>query len=125
MALDRDGILQVSAREKVTSLERRITIDKAMSLYDREQMDEARQRIGALFDKGDSSPDTEQDAPGDSAPEALLTRASARLDVIGAEDREEIIDLIEAIRDARASGDHAVLDQSRKQLEDLLFYLET
>jgi molecular chaperone DnaK len=54
-----------------------------------------------------------------------LTKASAKLDVLGPEDREEIIDLIEAIRDARASGDDASLDGSRKQLEDLLFYLET
>jgi molecular chaperone DnaK len=125
LALDRDGILQVSAREKATGLERRITIDKAMSRYDRGQMDEARQRIGALFDKGDSSPDTERDTLGGSALEALLTKASAKLDVLGPEDREEIIDLIEAIRDARASGDDASLDGSRKQLEDLLFYLET
>ena len=42
LALDRDGILQVSAREKKTGLERRITIDKAMSRYDQEQLDEAR-----------------------------------------------------------------------------------
>src|SRR3954468_4498005 len=51
LALDRDGILQVSAREKTTGLERRITIDKAMSRYDRAQLEEARQRIGGLFGK--------------------------------------------------------------------------
>ena len=39
LALDRDGILQVSAREKKTGLERRITIDKAMSRYDQTQLD--------------------------------------------------------------------------------------
>ena len=50
LALDRDGILQVSAREKATGLERRITIDKAMSRYDQGQMDAARERIGALFE---------------------------------------------------------------------------
>ena len=60
----------------------------------------------------------------DNALDALLTKASARLDVIGAEGRGEVIDLIEAIRDARA-GDCEALDTSRKQLEDLLFYLET
>ena len=41
LALDRDGILQVSAREKATGLERRITIDKAISRYDQGQLDEA------------------------------------------------------------------------------------
>jgi molecular chaperone DnaK (HSP70) len=33
LALDRDGILHVSAKEKNTGLERRITIDRAMSRY--------------------------------------------------------------------------------------------
>ena len=55
LALDRDGILHVSAREKATGLERRITIDKAMSRYDQGQLDEARQRIGALFDGREAS----------------------------------------------------------------------
>jgi len=54
-----------------------------------------------------------------------LARASAKLDEIGEEDRTEIIDLIEAIRDARSSGDSAALKDARSQLQDLLFYLET
>ena len=118
LALDRDGILQVSAREKKTGLERRITIDKAMSRYDSEQLDAARERIGALF---------EDAAPGetDTALDALLGKAGARLDSAGEEDRAEIIDLIETIRDARASGDAAALEGARSQLQDLLFFLET
>jgi molecular chaperone DnaK (HSP70) len=133
LALDRDGILQVSAREKKTGLERRITIDKATSRYDRQQLDEARQRIGALFDADEAG----GEEPGSGAPtgaagdadaaavEALLAKASGRLDQAGEEDRTEIIDLIEAIRDARSSGDGAALAQARSQLQDLLFYLET
>ena len=52
-------------------------------------------------------------------------RAGARLDAAGDEDRQEMIDLMEAIRDAQAAGDAAALDQARTQLTDLLFYLET
>jgi molecular chaperone DnaK (HSP70) len=118
LALDRDGILQVSAREKKTGLERRITIDKAMSRYDRAQLDEARERIGALFE------DSTADAP-DATLDALLAKASAKLDTAGAEDRAEIIDLIETIRDTRSSGDSAALAAARDQLQDLLFFLET
>ena len=124
LALDRDGILQVTAREKKTGLERRITIDKAMSRYDEKELDEARQRIGALF--GD------QDQPGfadanaaNAAIDALLAKATAKLDEAGEEDRTEIIDLIETITDARSSGDSAALEDARSQLQDLLFYLET
>lgn len=119
LALDRDGILQVSAREKNTGLEQRITIEKAMSRYDQAQLDEARQRIGSLFES------REEGAATGSALDALLSKASAKLDGAGAEDRAEIIDLIETIRDVRSSGDHGALEAGCQQLQDLLFYLET
>ena len=125
LALDRNGILQVSAREKKTGLERRITIDNATSRYDREQLDEARQRIGALFGDQEQAASVGSGAATDSAVDALLARASAKLDETSEEDRIEIIDLIEAIRDARSSGDNAALEDVRSQLQDLLFYLET
>jgi molecular chaperone DnaK len=122
LALDRDGILQVSAREKNTGLERRITIDKAMSRYDRAQLEEARQRIGGLFGK------PEEAEGGDVATgpdDALVAKAQAKLEEAGEEDRTEIINLIEAIRDAAGNGDAAALASARSQLQDLLFYLET
>ena len=119
LALDRNGILQVSAREKKTGLERRITIDKAMARYDRAQLEEARERIGALFEDG--APDA-----GDAALDTLLAKARAMLDSAGEEDRAEIIDLIETIKDASGGGgDGAALAEARSQLQDLLFYLET
>jgi molecular chaperone DnaK len=122
LALDRDGILKVSAREKKTGLERRITIDKAMSRYNRDQLDEARARIGALFAGSDETAAGE--AVPDAAVAALLEKARGKLDAVGEEDRAEIIDLIEAIRDASDSGDTAALQTACKQLEDLLFYLK-
>jgi molecular chaperone DnaK len=120
LALDRDGILQVSAREKATGLERRITIDKAISRYDQGQLEEARNRIGALFDKPEATEMT-----SDAALDALLAKASGKLDEVGEEDRSEIIDLIETIRDARRSGASAAVEAAQSQLQDLLFYLET
>ena len=123
LALDRDGILQVSAREKKTGLEQRITIEKAMSRYDQGQLDEARERIGSMFERPDAG--GEAPAVSESSLDALLTKASAKLDDAGEEDRAEIIDLIEMIRDARSRRDDAVLADGRQQLQDLLFYLET
>ena len=125
LALDRNGILQVSAREKKTGLERRITIDNATSRYDREQLDEARQRIGELFGDQEQAASVGGGAATDSAVDALLARASAKLEQTGEEDRTEIIALIESIRDARRSGDSSALEDARNQLQDLLFYLET
>jgi molecular chaperone DnaK len=122
LALDRDGILQVSAREKNTGLERRITIDKAMSRYDRAHLEEARQRIGGLFGKPEEAEGSDVATGPD---DALVAKAQAKLEEAGEEDRTEIINLIEAIRDAAGNGDAAALASARSQLQDLLFYLET
>ena len=124
LALDRDGILQVTAREKKTGLERRITIDKAMSRYGQAELDEARQRIGALLGGAGGRGGCRGNATGEAV-DALLAKAGAKLDGSGEEDRAEIIDLIEAIRDARSNGDSDALEAARSQLQDLLFYLET
>jgi molecular chaperone DnaK (HSP70) len=123
LALDGDGILQVSAREKATGLERRITIDKAAPRYDAAHLDEARDRIGALFDSPAGS--GHGAAASESELDALLAKAAGKLPAAGEEDRAEIADLIKTIRDAETSGDAAALSKARSQLQDILFYLET
>jgi molecular chaperone DnaK len=127
--LDRDGILHVSAREKRTGLEVGITIDKAMARYGKEELEAARERIGAFFTGGEEEEGEEIEAEesvreiGDI--DALVARAEARLDKAEPEDRDEMIDLIEQIRDARVAGDHAALNEAAGHLREILFYLET
>jgi molecular chaperone DnaK len=130
LALDRDGILHVSATEKNTGLERRITIDKAMSRYDKNKLDDARQRITDLFDDEDadgvplpSGGTAETPADGDLA--ALVAKAQAKLGAAGDEDRAELIDIVAIIEDCKERGDIAGLEAASRQLGDLLFYLET
>ena len=126
LALDRDGILHVAAREKNTGLERRISIDQAVPRYGAAELQEARERIGSLFGADADTPPEGGEA-GLAGPEiaALLEKAGARLDTAGEEDRHEMIDLMETIRDAQTAGDAAALGHARTQLADLLFYLET
>jgi molecular chaperone DnaK len=130
LALDRDGILHVSATEKSTGLERRITIDKAMSRYDKDKLDDARQRISDLFDVEDADTDAlpsggTTGAPAETALAALVAKAQAKLDAAGDEDRAELIDMVEVIQNCKERGDVAGLQEASKQLGDLLFYLET
>jgi molecular chaperone DnaK len=127
LALDRDGILHVSAKEKATGLERRITIDKAMSRYDEDELDSARQRINQLFGEGEevAPSDSISASSNDAELDALLAKARAKLDTAGDEDRDEIVDLIETIGDCRENNDDAGLAEASRQLGDLLFYLET
>jgi molecular chaperone DnaK (HSP70) len=127
LALDRDGILHVAALEKNTGLERRISIDQAVARYGAAELQQARERIGSLFgeDDDDAPADGNAAGAGDAEVAALLEKAGARLDSAGDEDRQEMIDLMETIRDAQAAGDAPTLVQARTQLSDLLFYLET
>ena len=129
LALDRDGILHVSAKEKATGREQRITIDKAMSRYDESQMAEARQHIDRLFG-ADGQEDAaaagdEGSVAADPNLAALLAQARGKLDRAVAEDRTEIVDLIETIEDCRAAGDAAGLAHAVRRLDDLMFYLDT
>lgn len=126
LALDRDGILHVTASEKKTGLERQIRIDQAIPRYDASGLQQARERIGALFHDGEEETVSESLAvPGNAEIAALLDKAGAKLDDVNAEDRQEMIDLMEAIHDGQSTGDTAAVDEARHQLADLLFYLET
>ena len=126
LALDRDGILHVMAREKKTGLERQIRIDQAIARYDAAGLRQARERIGSLFGAGEDATVLEGVAVSDDAEiVSLLDKAGAKLDDVDAEDRQEMIDLMEAIHDAQRTGDTTAVDQARHQLADLLFYLET
>jgi molecular chaperone DnaK len=130
LALDRDGILHVSATEKKTGLERRITIDKAMSRYDKNKLDDARQRITDLFDDGDADgvplpSDGTTGTPADAGLAALVAKAQAKLGEAGDEDRAELIDIVAIIEDCKERGDATGLEEASRQLGDLLFYLET
>ena len=130
LALDRDGILHVSATEKNTGLERRITIDKAMSRYDKNKLDDARQRITDLFDDEDANgapppSDGTTGTPADAGLAALLAKAQAKLGEAGDEDRAELIDIVAIIEDCKERGDATRLEEASRQLGDLLFYLET
>jgi molecular chaperone DnaK len=130
LALDRDGILQVTAKEKKTGLQQRIVIDKAMARFGEGDLAEARSRIGGFFGQPSSGAEAAAPEPAndDLLPfdvAALVARAEAKLDDAGEEDRTELIDLIETIRDARKAGDRDRLAEACEQLKDLIFYLET
>ena len=127
LAIDRDGILHVAALEKNTGLERRISIDQAVARYGAAELQQAKERIGSLFGQDEADTPVSGDAAGSGYAElaALLDKASAKLDAAGDEDRNEMIDLMETIRDAQAAGNAAIIEQARTQLSDLLFYLDT
>ena len=131
-SLDSNGILQVSAKEKATGLEKKITIENVLSDFTDEALEQARKRISELF--GDTAgegaaPDEknngkERPAEIDRA-EELVSRAQNLLDDATDDDRDDLVDLIESVTSAIASADTGQLRSATEELADLLFYLES
>jgi molecular chaperone DnaK len=130
-ALDLNGILKVTAREKRTGLEKQITIDNATARYESGELDAARERLSALID-GEAVPVDDTGSRGTAADErrehtqaqALIEKAERLMADANAEDREDLVNLSEAVKDALAGNDTAVLEQAIAELTDLIYYLD-
>jgi len=134
-SIDINGILNVCAREKKTGLEFAITIDNAISRFEESKLDAARDRIRSMLDTGEAPQDA--DAADSNVPGtldhrrsrveavALIEKAERHLQNAGADDREDLVDGIEAVRDALDSGDDEALADAMGTLADILYYLES
>ncbi|OGB30311.1 MAG: heat-shock protein Hsp70 [Burkholderiales bacterium RIFCSPLOWO2_12_FULL_61_40] len=140
-SIDINGILQVRASEKKSGLEYAITIDNAISRFEEGKLDEARGRIRSMFGEDSVSDEAAGTAQAGSQAEvsplghrrtvvealALIEKAERLLKTAGADDREDLIDSMEAVRDAMApaaTGDDTVLQQAMGTLADVLYYLD-
>jgi molecular chaperone DnaK len=56
---------------------------------------------------------------------ALIEKAERLMETANAEDREDLVDLVEGVRDALANGDEGALDEAMTALTDLVYYLES
>jgi molecular chaperone DnaK len=131
LALDLDGILHVSAVEKGTGLQKSITIDNAISRFEHEEMAQAKERVQRLFEaeveEAEEAAEVTQAQSQHALVQAraLVEKAERMLDTATAEDREDMIDMIERINDALDSGDIDALKEPVDELSDILFYLES
>lgn len=125
-SLDLDGILHVTAKEKSTGLEKSITIDNAMSSFDETEMKAARMRIGEMLDGEILEAEETQDQENEvTQARALIEKARSMLDDATADDREDLVDLVESLDRAIEDDDKAALLDASEQLTDLIFYLES
>jgi len=134
LELDLNGILHVSAQEKRTGLEKSIVIDNVISRFEEVEMEAAKERILEIFgeDGGGATIDKDVDTHKkvDShhvvvQARALVEKAQRMLDDASAEDREDMVNVIETINDAIATEDFAALNAPIEQLSDILYYLES
>ncbi len=134
LELDLDGILHVSAQEKETGLEKSITIKNALSRFESAALDTAKQRITSLFGQMETGPDVvephEEEEETSTAPEIeaakkLIAKAESLFDQVSAEDREDMIDLIETLSNCIKANDIEGLAEPSEQLADIIYYLES
>jgi molecular chaperone DnaK (HSP70) len=126
LELDLNGMLHVSAREKATGLEKSITINNAISRFQAEELTEAKQRIDSLFGQkhdDDALPKPETAAMIEAR--KLIKKAESLFETVSVEDKEDLVDLIEAIAARIEAGDDQGLREPVERLSDMIYYLES
>jgi len=138
-SLDLNGILHVSAREKETGLQHSITIDRAISRFSGDKLNEARERIAAIFadQEDDAAPAASTALPveaasGDADETARRLRVEARaliekgerlLATASGEDADDLVNGIESVKEA-ITGSSSELKAAIDVFADLLYYLD-
>jgi molecular chaperone DnaK (HSP70) len=131
--LDLDGILQVRAVERSSGKEIRGVIESVVSRSSEGQISASRDKVSAMWgqeDGGDvvedavTSTERGQTPPLSAEIIVVINRAEEKLDTASPEDREEMINLIEDIRETLKRGDLKQAAELKEDLDDILFYLE-
>ncbi|HOW74954.1 MAG TPA: Hsp70 family protein [Candidatus Competibacteraceae bacterium] len=131
LSLDVNGIMNVTAREKNTGLEKSIRIDNALTHFQEGELQTARDRVNALFADEEhvlvkpAANAATSDHQLTVQAKALVEKAERLLDRAAEEDREEMINLMESIKDALREEDIDALAEPVATLSDILFYLES
>ena len=143
--LDLNGMLRVSAREKATGLQKQVTIENALAQFEREEVEQARERLDRLWGLPEPADDDEDEEGGpdiaaSAEPElvpgpregqremvqarALLEKAERLLEKVAPEDRSEVERLMTQVRNALTDRTWARVTTATNELSDVLFYLE-
>jgi molecular chaperone DnaK len=143
-----DGVLRVSARERLTGTQKQVTIETALAKFQREEKALAKERLDRLWSEQDDeevldeafTEDAEEDVPLLQMPnlapgprdghretvqaKALLEKAQRLLAKASEEDKAEVETLMQAVESAMGAQDWAGVKAASDRLADTLFYLE-
>ncbi len=148
--LNLDGILKVSARERATGLQKQVVIENALARFEREERDQARERLEQLWalPGGENGYEEDEDELGNGVDEvgedelpslapgpregqreavqarALLEKAERLLERTQPEDRAEVERLMTKVRTALTDRQWDKVTAACNELADTLFYLE-
>ena len=128
LALDLNGVLEVTAMEKRTGLSKTVSMQagNGAAAFD---LDQAREHLSAAFGPDPAAPGRSKELSEDKqhvivVAKDLRKRANVLLDDIDATDADELRTLLAESQKAVADGDLPKLTQLNESLSDMLFYLE-
>ncbi|MCY2988273.1 MAG: Hsp70 family protein [Planctomycetota bacterium] len=131
--LNLDGILVVTVVERATSLEKRLTIDNAITRFHASDREEALTKLAAMFTDGEttdagSSPD-EAAVPPELRPvieeaHQLIAKSRRLAESALEQDAQEIAELVGQLEEAVSQRELDAIQEIRTKLEDMVFYLE-
>ena len=137
-ALDLDGILKVTATERATGHEKRLTLQNALAKYRAAQKDQPANRLDEAFEASGlgaavSATDDDDAIDSDLSPELREKLEKAR-DLIGRgkdlaesaddEDASELEALLEKLQSAVETRSEDDIDAITDEVDDLVFYLQ-
>ena len=132
--LNLDGILTVTAVERATGLETKLTVDNAITRFRAKNRDEARAKLATIFGDATDGPISSfaepLAAPGESSESEwaeaaeIAEKVRRLLPRAPAEDADEMRALLTELESAVTSRQSDRVRTLQEQLEDLLFYLD-
>jgi molecular chaperone DnaK len=118
--IDANGILNVTAKDKATSKEQKVTIT-ASSMLSKEDVDKM---VRDAAEHADEDSKRRREAESRNEADALTFQAERLVkdlgDKISEDDRKEIETRVEAVREALKGEDAGVIDSTKQQLADVL-----
>jgi molecular chaperone DnaK len=122
-------LLKIKAIEKTSGKEINAVIENAMSRFSDQDLVDTQNRINGIWSGKDNETidgDFEIIDSADQLPskyEELINRAMAKISEAPEDDRDEMINIIEDIRDAATGKRWEDADASCAELDDILFYI--
>ncbi len=129
--LDLNGILKIKAVEKKTGNNIKAVIENAISRFTDEELSKTQDRINGLWTEGRESETSLKEKAQTGAdikelpPEYadIIRRTEGKLAEASEDDRDEMINLIEDIRDAVSKNQMEDAETFKNELDEILFYM--
>jgi len=131
--LNLDGILTVTAVERATSLEKKLTIDNAVTQFRAKSRDEAKAKLASMFGVVEAVEQEVQPigqpidaglAEAIAGARDLIAKARILAASTAGEDADEIRGFVGQLEAAIGGGSAEEIREIAAQLEDVVFYLE-